>query len=440
VRPLERLLKASLSFGGTGGLDMGDSWLRSPLPLFGSGLAREERIDNDFGSYVAEAYKSNGIVFACVQARALAFSEVRFQYQYLTGGRPGKLWGDQSLSLLETPWPNGTTGELLMRMEQDTSLGGNFYATRIGNTIRRMTPDKVTIISGVRGDAKASPWSLNAEVLGYLYKPDPMTEATLLLPQDVVHYSPTPDPSAQWRGMSWLTPVINEIIGDSAATKHKVRFFKNGAMSHLKVVHPAGMSRPQFLEAVELFNAAHQGEANAYKTLHFGAGADASVMGADLKSVDFKAIQGAGETRIAAAAGVGAIMARLSEGMQGSSLNQGNYEAAKGQLVDMTIRPLWRTASASLSKFAAPPTGSRLWYDDRDVALLAKSATAAAEVRAKDAATVRTLVDAGFKPDDVIAAVTAGDLSALSGSHGGLFSVQLQAPGSAAAAPLPPAA
>jgi len=50
-----------------------------------------------------------------------------------------------------------------------------------------------------------------------------------------------------------------------------------------------------------------------------------------------------------------------------------------------------------------------------------------AEIRGRDAATMRTLVDGGFDPQSVIDAVTVGDLALL--QHSGNLSVQLQPPG-----------
>lgn len=425
-------------FGGSGwaptnafARGMGDVWT--------SGTPEEERIGSSFEDYVRHAYASNGIVFACIAARAMPFSEARFQFQRLEAGRPTDLYGSPLLSILEQPWPNGTTGELLWRMEQDASLAGNCFLTVQGGRIRRLRPDWVTIVSGVRGDVDASSWELNSEVLGYIYEPKGLSKQvapTFLTTERVVHYSPIPDPLAQWRGMSWLTPVLREIEADTAATKHKGKFFSNGATLGMVIRYDAAKSPEQVARYKALFDESHKGGDNAYKVLHLGGGADTSVMGVDMKQLDFKATQGAGETRIAAAAGVGAIMARFSEGLAGSSLNQGNYQAAIRQFTDLTLRPLWRTASSALSKLSSPPQGSRLWYDVRDVALLAESASDEAEIVTKDAAAIRQLVDAGFNPDDVIRAVDAKDLSLLRGAHSGLYSIQLQRPG----APTPGAA
>src|SRR3546814_2208685 len=63
----------------------------------------------------------------------------------------------------------------------------------------------------------------------------PSADAVLLLPDEVVHYSPIPDPIARFRGMSWLTPVIREIQADNAATTHKDSFYRNGARPSMLV-------------------------------------------------------------------------------------------------------------------------------------------------------------------------------------------------------------
>ena len=74
-----------------------------------------------------------------------------------------------------------------------------------------------------------------------------------------------------------------------------------------------------------------------------------------------------------------------------------------------------------------PDPASRLWFDDRDVPFLQEDVLDAAEIRAKDATTMRQLVDGGFDPASVVEAVTSGDMSRL--VHTGQLSVQLQAPG-----------
>jgi hypothetical protein len=75
----------------------------------------------------------------------------------------------------------------------------------------------------------------------------------------------------------------------------------------------------------------------------------------------------------------------------------------------------------------------RLWYDARDVPFLREDAKDAAEIQGVQSRTIRTLVDAGYTPASVMAAVRASDWSLL--VHTGLFSVQLQEPGSPESGP-----
>lgn len=405
---------------------------RSDAPLWAEALGEKERIGNNFAAYVEQAYKSSGPVFACILARLFVFSEARFAWRRHENGRPtDDLFADERLRLLERPWPNGTTGELLARYEQDGSLAGNAYVTRVvdggDERLRRLRPDWMTIVSGSKND---DPYALDAKVIGYLYKPGGKLDAAeVLLPTEVAHFSPIPDPIAQWRGMSWLTPILREIEADTAATKHKLQFFKRGATTNFVVKYDKTVSPDEFEKFVELFRQTYDGVDNAYKTMHLGGGADPTVVGADLKQLEFKATQGAGETRIAAASGVGAVIANLSEGLQGSSLNAGNFAAARRRFADGTIRPLWRMAAASLESLLTVPSGAELWYDDRDIAFLREDLKDLAEIQSTEGQTIRTLADGGFKPESIVSAVIASDWTLL--EHTGLPSVQVQPPGSA---------
>ena len=86
-----------------------------------------------------------------------------------------------------------------------------------------MRPHQVEIIIG---SASGDPNAIDAQVVGYKFTPNGGGEPILLLPNEVCHYSPIPDPEARFRGMSWLTPIIEEILGDQQMTQHKKRFFR----------------------------------------------------------------------------------------------------------------------------------------------------------------------------------------------------------------------
>lgn len=760
-----------------------------------------ETIENDFEGYVRGAYKSNGIIFACVAARQGVFSQARFKWRDYDNGEPGKPYGNQDLRLLEKPWANGTTGDLLSLAEVDVSLAGNFWATtvddrgRMGNAatgpgrrVARMRPDWVTqVIGSFSGD----PLALDAKVVGILYHPRRSSvsgfgvvedsNTVLLLPDEVCHYAPYPDPEARFRGMSWMTPIIREVQADKAATQHKLKFFEQGAPQpldagvltprgwstmgamvigsevigsdgkphrvtgvfpqgerniyrvtfadgstvectedhlwsvqsyydrrrgvlrtmplrdivagglqyrsgpskwavpfvdpvefddpgHLPVdpyllglllgdgcfrsngrgsggvslaadlrdaewlektlpdLVPAGVTlsrrdrgggsefyfrgpgaprpnpmtgamralglwdilgpdkfvpepylrgsvsqrvallrglldsdgtvqesqpnsvsftnksraladgvrelarslggtativevpakgqwltrvqrlpgwitpfalprkvatyvppaergtRQRFITDVELvgrkqaqcisvdtpdslyvtddyvlthntpnmvfkfdrdvkpedfkkfkdrFNSEHQGTWNAYKALFLAGGADVEVVGADLKQLEFSATQGRGETRIAVAARIPAVILGISEGLGGSALNSGNYGQAKRNWAEGALQDMWNKSAASFQNLLPDPgDATELCADTRNIPFLREDAKDIAEIQQKNAVTLRQLCDAGFEPDAAIEYLMSDDLGALKGKHSGLFSVQLQPPGS----------
>lgn len=400
-------------------------------PLFGGSAygTQVEQVENSFTGYVNGAYKRNGPIFATILARMLLFTEARFQWQRMANGRPGDLFGSPDLALLEQPWPGGTTGELLARMEQDVSLGGNAYVVRELGRLRRLRPDWVEIILSAPPDEAAQ-----SDVVAYRYTPGGIatgSDPSIFLPGELAHWSPIPDPDALFRGMSWLTPVIRELQADHAATEHKARFFENAATPNLAVSLKEGLTPTQFAEFVEQMDAQHKGVGNAYRTLYTANGADVTVVGADMKQLDFKATQGAGETRICAAGGVPPIIVGLSEGLQASTYS--NYGMARRKFGDHWARPQWRSVCAALAVLVKPPAGGtpvRLWYDDRDIAFLREDEQDRAQIAFTEAQSMRQLIDAGYTADSVVAAIQNGDWSLL--VHSGLFSVQLQPPGTAA--------
>jgi len=418
----------------------------SRYPWWPASTPENERLEADFEGYVNSAYKADAIVFAAIDRRQQVFSQARFAWREVVDGRPGELSGGAELGLLEHPWPNGTTGELLARCEVDASLAGNCYLTMVdangrigkprsagrptGRRIVRLRPDWVTLVIEAPSGNYYGP---DAYVSGYLYQPSGVSVgeagAVLLTPDEVAHYSPLPDPVARFRGMSWLTPVVREVEADKAATAHKLGFFQRGATPAMVVKGIQAATEEEFYRIVDMMEARHAGSDNSYRTLYLAAGADATVAGADLRQLDFKATQGAGEVRIAIASGVPAVILGISEGLAGSSLNAGNFSAARRLFVDSTMRDLWAKVCASLQVLVTPPKPNlSLWYDASDIPFLREDAIDAAQIRATEAQALRTLTDAGWEPDAAIEFVRTGDIARLLKKHTGLFSVQLQPP------------
>lgn len=403
-----------------------------------------ERPTDNFQGLAQQAYASNGVVFACMLVRQLVFSSIRFQFQSFLKGKPSETFGDQTLELLERPWPGGTTQDLLSRMVQDADLAGNSYWVRQGNELVRLRPDWVQIVGaprtmdnqrGTRGAGQVG-WVKK----GYLYTEGGAASNNKGVPftvDEVAHYAPIPDPLAVFTGMSWLTPILREIQADHSMTRHQRKFFDRGATPNMILKHPVGADVNAVKKWAAELESNHGGVENAYKNLNLYPGVDATVVGVNLKEIDFKEVRGGGETRIAAAARVPPIIVGLSEGLQAATYS--NYGQARRAFVDATMHPLWQNVAGSLERVVPPPNrSSRLWYDATDVPFLRedeKDAAAIAEVKAR---TIRTYVDGGYEPASVIAAVEANDPRLL--KHTGLFSVQLQQPGADQAIPAPESA
>lgn len=442
------------ALGGTNDFSELPFWEQSGF-FVPTSTADKERIETDFEGYVQGALKANGPVFACMTARQYVFSEARLKFRRDVNGRPGDLFGNQDLKLLEHPWVTGTTGELLSHMIQDADLAGNAFLTTCddqgnygraakGPTKRvvRMRPDWVSIVIGSPRE-EGGPFDLDNKVLGFLYEPrlsgltgsGQQVESVLLLAEEVAHFSPIPDPIARYRGMSWLTPIIREIEADKAATLHKRKFFSNAAVPNMAIKFPETTSKESFQEFVTKFRANHQGAWNAYKTLFLQGGADAVPLTHDFRQMEFNQTVGKGEARIASAAGVPDSWVGFSEGLQGSGLNGGNFSASRRRFADGTIRPLWRMAAACLETLIAVPDNAYLWYDDRDIAFLREDSKDRAEIMRIMMNVIDAGIKSGFDPDAVVDAAMNEDIGRLKGHHTGLVSVQMQAPGEAAGEP-----
>jgi hypothetical protein len=212
------------------------------VPAIQQTLAGEmEPSPQGFQGLAAQAFGGNGAVFACMAVRQLVFSAIRFQWQQINSGRPAELFGNTSLLSVERPWFGGTTQDLLNRMIQDADLSGNFYAVR-DTPFPRIGGDTTTYeIVRLRPD-----WVMNArqartirgghvgyQRLGIAYfeggQGSGNVDPVVFQVGEFAHFAPYPDPLADWRGMSWLTPVAREVQSDGQMSTHKQKYFENGA-------------------------------------------------------------------------------------------------------------------------------------------------------------------------------------------------------------------
>lgn len=413
---------------------------------------RVTEIANTLPAYAA-ALRACPPAFAAQMVRALVLSQARFTFRKRgSSAKPGKTFGGRSLSVLERPWPNGTTGQLLTTMEWHAGLAGNAYVTsRSRGRLRVLRPDWVAIVYGSQQEPEDAAMALDGELIGYAYANGGLVapgNGTLtgtanrvwtLLPDEVAHYTAAglTDPEGGGIGMSWLTPALKDIQSDRAASDFKTMFWKNGATPNLVVKGIPAVNQKQFDEIVDMLESNHTGIRNAYKTLYLTAGADATVVGSNFQQMDLKALTALGETRISSLSRVPASLLGISEGLAGSSLNAGNFDSARRVFADTWVSPTLQDYAASLASLVEVPNDAELWPDTADMPILRDDSKAAAEIEQMKQASIVAYVNAGFEPTSAVAAVAAGDVSLL--KHSGLLSVQVQPPGGVAGDPGMPA-
>jgi hypothetical protein len=354
-----------------------------------------------------------GPVHAVIDRRASIMGEARPVF-----------FSSPTLEVLKRPWPGGTWRQLVTIAESDAASCGNSYWIRPErNELARLEADWITIVTG---EVVVQGQEVGRRLLGYIVQ-RPGHTAVIFEPGEVAHYRPGISTGEPFRGASWLAAVASDASSDIELTRYKGNYLKNGAMPSLAVMYEPTLDMAQLEAFVPVFAAKFTGSMNAGKVMHFLGGRDVKTVGATLDELSFKAVQGAGETRIAAAAGVPASVAGFSEGMQGSSLNAGNYTATRRLFGDAKIRPLLGSFCEAFANLVPAPEGARLWYDDSGVSFFQEDVQDEANIRQANALTIRQLVDAGFTPDSAVPAVMTGDFSVL--KHSGLYSVQLQPPG-----------
>lgn len=422
---LKRQNPMSVGVGGISWLDYQRLWEQ-----FGFGGVTYMAPAGGMAQMAAEQGFRNPIVLACVVIRALAFSEIRFQFQYLTGNRTAqRLYGNPDLTILEKPWRQGYTRQLLTRMEVDVSRFGNSYWWRSGNGLVWLDPSRMIILTGdVQGPDDSEETPAGHELLAYQLLGKNGQSGPVFLPDEVAHYRPIPDPTHPFRGLSWLSSLLPDITADTDLSDFKHSFVRNAATPNIVVKFGPGISEDSMKNFTDRLEASHTGPQAGFKTLYLGPGADVQTIGSNWAEMELATTQSVGEVRLCASAGVPATIVGIAEGLKGSALNAGNYTATRRRFSDLTMRPLWGAACEALTTVVAVPGGSRLWYDDRDVMFLQADLQDAAAVRKDDASTIMSLINAGYKPDAIIEAVTSGDFSTLTGQHTGLTSVQLQPP------------
>ena len=365
-----------------------------------------------------DAILSNGTVYGIMRRRTDLFAQGEFAFRRYGRGMPtlADIVTSTALAPLQPSRP------LLEQCDIDVAVTGASFWTVDG--LRNLPAEYCTIVqtSDANPDDPAGMW--DARPAGLIYQA-PQQDPEVFLWAEIVAYIPERDPSARWRGMSWLRPCMEDVSADNGARRYLSRFFDNAATPNAAVVFPPEVLKETVEAFRDLFLQKHAGVERSFRTAFLGGGADLKVIGSTLKDLDSEAIRTQVHKDIAASAGVPIVAAGIEQG------TYANSKEANRQLADSKIRYLWAVAAEAFAPAVLAPSGTELFVDTSRIAALQADATDDAQVLATQAQTMRTLLDGGYDPPSVTAAVTTGDLTKL--VHSGNLSVQLIPAGQAPA-------
>ena len=337
MRLLDRLIKRDGGYWE--GLASGTrrSWTK---PSYGS--SDREPVLPQLAQYAQTANASSAIVFGAALVRMSLFSEATFQFRWRR--TTSTCSATQDLAKLEVPFgAPSTTGDLLARMEQDTFLAGNAFIWDAPGESRlvRLRPDWVTIVSELVPVAGGGHYRRR---VGYWWEPPKNVlgqgPAFLVPAEECVHWAPIPDPCADFRGMSPLTPVYRDVAGDDGLVQYKLRYLENNASPNLLIKYSQKL-QPGTVDSIrERMHARYGGVANAFKTLVLDQGADATVIGNSMQEMDFSAVSSVGTERILAACAVPGVLVGL-EPLRGAGRG---FEESMQKFANIWARPQWRSA------------------------------------------------------------------------------------------------
>jgi len=404
VRLLDRLIRRDAGYWE--GLASGAAVLTTSY-----GSPDREAVLPQFTAWAQNVYGSNSPVFAAILMRLMLFSEAAFTWQAKDDKH---LFGNQDLAILEHPWGDASTsGELLVRMEQDVSLAGNAYIWRVPgeNWLARLRPDWTTIISEI---VRVDGGGQYRRKVGYWTEPPKgitgQGKGQFYPAAEVAHWAPIPDPVADFRGMSWLTPAMRDVAGDDGLTRYKIKYLENSASPNLLIKYAAKLQDATVDKIRERMAARHGGVDNAFKTLVLDQGADVTVIGNSLAQMDFSNVASAGTDRILADSMVPGVLIGL-EPLRGAGKG---YQESMQKFGTTFARPQWRSACGALQVICPPPNaGTRLWFDTTDIAALQDGALQRGQTALVNMQAVLTGRQAGYTRESIPVAVTSGDITKL---------------------------
>jgi len=298
--------------------------------------ARYSFMQPTFRNLVAEGYKGNGAVFACISALAFAFPEPPLLVWEENDAGKTPLREHPLSLLLKRPNPQMGLARLLLFTIVYLALGGNCYWYKV-----RSRAGRVVELWPLH-DGQMQPVAGTTRLIDHYEFDNGSGAKPLIIPvEDVVHFMWMPDPLAPWRGLAPLIAVAREVDTDNEATRYLFSLLKNDAMPRLAITVPENvdMSDTEKRKRLKEEWQQNRGGENRGGVALLEGGLDIKVIAMNLKELEFNMLRFVPEARMCGAFRVPVAVAGVYVGLEKSTYNNqsGQFEF----FTDRTLIPLW---------------------------------------------------------------------------------------------------
>lgn len=313
----------------------------------------------------AKAYGSNAILYSCM--RLLCQSVAEPPLVASTESSDGELVPlpktHPLAMLLRRPNELMTEYEMLELIELHTGLAGASYWWK-----QRTNGGRIDALWPLRPDRVLPAWqpNLNAPegervIRGWWYLPPGEGRPVLLPRSEVIAFS-NPDPSGETGGIvesrGWVQVLADEIASDNAATGLVGALLKNYAQPSMLIKTKARITDKAEAERLKRNWMAQMGGSHAGEPALLDSDTEIEKLSFNLQELEFPDVRATAETRVAAAAGVPAMLVGLKAGMDRAI--QSNVDQFREFFVDTTLSNKWRRYSDQFSNDLAPEYGPNI--------------------------------------------------------------------------------
>jgi HK97 family phage portal protein len=350
-----------------------------------------------------QSYGAVGTLFSIVNRTSNAVASVEWHlYRKTSDGRVVYEGQEQrtevtrhaALNLLNKPNRFMTRQEFMEAVQQHIDLTGEGWifleygsSKALGPlSMWPMRPDRVEVVE-----------SATDFIAGYIYtSPD---GHKVPLGVDEVIQIRMPNPVDPYRGIGPVQSILIDLDSSRYSAEWNRNFFLNGAQPGGIITVPDGLSDAQFEEMCMRWDEQHKGVANAHRVavIEHGTYQDVKFSQSDMQFIE---LRNQSRDIIREAFGISKFMLGLVDDVNRATADASEYTFAKNLTVPRCDR--WKGAFNNdlLAAFGSTGKGLEFDYDSP----VEEDDQANADVLMKRATAAKTLVDAGFKPKDVLVA------------------------------------